>query len=778
MALLAGAAGWLNLAPASAQQSTQVEFTTEQLAFFEKKIRPILVERCYSCHSSEAKTLQGSLRLDTLAGVRRGGDLGLSINQNDLKQSPLLQAIRYEDDDLQMPPKGKLKPQQLSLLETWVLQGAPMPIGGQQLVNSEIDWEQVRQFWSFRPLTQTAPPADATDAWAERPLDAFIAARLREKALRPSPPADRRTLMRRLYFDLLGAPPSRADVERFVADKNPTAWPRLVESALASPRFGERWGRFWLDNARYTDTTSSWLEIEGSPYVYRDWVIRALNEDMAYDNFVRYQLAADAIEDKRPVDNAALGFLGLSPTYWKELRLDPVVIEEVVATEWEERIDAVGRTFLGLTIACARCHDHKTDPITSHDYYALAGVFANTRLADAPIIDAALARSARLARQEVAAAEVKIKNLRGKKPPPKDLAAQLQALQNEIKTARQTPHFTTPVASAVADAALHVEPDGPDKTKLTYKDEMQDVPLQIRGNPATKGDPVARQFLQLFRDEAQPFKHGSGRSDLAEAIVGNSQGLAARVMVNRIWHHHFGVGLVDTPSNLGQQGSPPTHPALLNYLAAQLIEHGWSLKWLHREILLSATYRQSSADSAAQRAIDPGNRLLWRMNRRRLEIEVWRDAMLTATGELDSRIGGPPTLLTDANNRRRTIYGLINRRDVDTMLQLHDFPEPTAHSPQRRPTMSPLQQLFVLNSSFMQARASAFAARIATAAPEDDVPLRAAFAFQRLYQRPAEQWEVAAIEELLTAFAGDGERAAWERCAQVLLGSNEFLFID
>ncbi|MBW3600153.1 MAG: DUF1549 and DUF1553 domain-containing protein, partial [Planctomycetes bacterium] len=520
---------------------------------------------------------------------------------------------------------------------------------------------------------------------------------------------------------------------------------------------------------------------------YRDWVVQALNEDRPYDEFVRLQLAADMIEGTEPADLAALGFVGLSPTYWKELRLAPDVIKTVVAEEWEERIDAVSRTFLGLTVACARCHDHKFDPITTQDYYALAGVFASTRLTDRFLLPAEEAERVRSAHEEVASLEAQIATLEKAKDnsdAPQKIA-ELRHRIDEIKTT--TANYDAPQVCAVDEASVQVLPDGADATKVEYIPDLPlDLRVQVRGDPANLGRPAPRRFLQLFADGSPaPFQHGSGRRELADAIVADAAPLTARVIVNRVWRHHFGRGLVDTPSDFGAQGARPTHPDLLDDLAARFIDHGWSLKWLHRELMLSATYRQRSgnaecgvrnAESKAPnpRSSDPSNRLLWRMNRQRLDFEPWRDAMLAAAGELDARIGGPALDLNDAANRRRTLYGRIHRHELEVMLRLNDFPDPSSHSPSRDATTTPLQGLFVLNSPFVTRQAEALAARLAREHPIDaDARIRRAY--QLLFARPATEREV----ELGHSFLGaDADVKTWRLYLQTLLGSNEFLFID
>jgi hypothetical protein len=470
---------------------------------------------------------------------------------------------------------------------------------------------------------------------------------------------------------------------------------------------------------RYCDLAEPWSEAKGAPHLYRDWVVQALNDDLPYDRFVQKQVAADQLPGATTSDRAALGLLGLAPVYWKELKLDQQVIRGVVAEEWEERIHTLTSTVLGLTVACARCHDHKYDPITQEDYYALAGVFASVRQADVAV------------------------------------------------TAGKGP-----LAVGVVDSSLHILADGPDRTKLVHKDQPQDVAVQRGGNPARLGPVVPRRFLAVLSGaEPRRFRHGSGRLDLARALVEEGGPLAARVIVNRVWKHHLGEGLVRTPSDFGSQGERPSHPELLDDLAARFVAHGWSLKWLHREIVLSATYRQSSATTDQERIRrDPDNRWLARAARRRLEVEAWRDALLAVTGTLDGRLGGPALDLDRADNHRRTIYGAVKRRELNDLLRLYDFPDPTTHSPARTPTTTPLQQLFVLNSPFMSRQAQALVRRLRNDAPGSDEE-RITRAYALLFGRAPTAVEV----RLGRAFVRE---APWEQYARVLLATGELAFVD
>lgn len=774
--------------------SAEHQPTAAQIEHFEKHIRPLLHKRCYSCHSSEATVLQGGLQVDGRTQLMAGGDSGPAIVAGKPDESLLVQSVRYLGDGYDMPPDGKLPADEIALLVDWVASGAVFPgnVVAGQAPRSNIDWAEGRQFWAFQPLARRQPPQPDENDLSGGDIDAFILAKLKERGLSQSPAAGRATLIRRLAFNLTGLPPTSAEIARFVADDSPRAYENLVDRLLASPYYGERWGRMWLDLARYADTTESWLGSTPNSHLYRDWVVRAFSEDMPYDEFVRRQLATDGIWPEEYKHLPALGFLGLSPTYFKELLLPPEIIKVLVADEWEERVDAVSRTFLGLTVACARCHDHKFDPISNEDYYALAGVFASTRMTDRPMIPADQYTPVKAAKLKVAELNEQLKNLSKQKPKPEP---EIQAIETEIAEIKSsTPNFDTPLTNAVTDESLHVILAGEDPqsgSKLDYRPEPQDLNIAIRGNPNKLGALVPRRFITVLSpQQPRPLNQGSGRKDLADAILDEAAPLAARVIVNRIWLGHFGRGLVESPSNFGRLGDAPSHPELLEDLTARFVENGWSIKWLHREVLLSHTYRQSSGYNDANDAADPDNRWLWRMNRKRLDIEPWRDAMLDASGQLDLTIGGPSLPADSDKNVRRTIYTTVHRREVSKMLQLHDFPDPSLHSAQRMDTSTPLQGLFVLNSPFLTSAAQSLADRLIRDIP-DDTDARVHQAYQWLFGRSASDDELqlasAYLQEvgLQEVRAEGGEDApanasttAWQLYLHALLGSNELRFVD
>ena len=752
------------------------------IEFFEKKVRPVLAARCYSCHSNRSKIVQASLKVDSREALLSGGDTGPAIVPGKPGESLLIAAIQFKADaDYQMPPKGKLPDHEIRALSEWVRRGAPFPGGNGNTPQGErtIDFAEARKFWSFVPLEAQPLPQTGQADWPKQRMDHFVLAAMEAKGLRPSQEADRATLLRRLTFDLTGLPPTPDEVTAFVKDDSPQAYETVVDRLLSSKHFGERWARVWLDLARYTDRTASWLYSNGQAHLYRDWVVQALNDDMPYDQFVHRQLATDFMPETKPNDLAALGFLGLSPSYWKELQLPTEIIKVIVADEWEERIDAVSRTFLGLTVACARCHHHKFDAITMQDYYALAGVFASCRIKERPTIDEQLYAPVRAAKNEIAKHEAKVQQLRKKKPLPKE---EINVLSSKIAELKKTPHFDALMAPAVTEEALSIERKGKTAqsgTKLVYHPKPQDLHLFLRGDPNRLGDLVPRRFLQVLSPSDQPrlFKTGSGRLELAQSITRDARPLTARVLVNRIWLAHFGRGLVTTPSNFGQSGERPSHPRLLDDLAFRFTAEGWSMKELHREIVLSATYRQSSRNDELRVKVDPDNRWLSRMPRTRLSVEAWRDAMLSVSGELDYKLGGPSVDLTDASNHRRTIYSTIHRREMSTMLLTHDFPDPTAHSPQRVGTTTTLQGLHALNGPMMLSRSRALATRLLNEKLASDAA-RVSLAYQLLFARAPSERETQLALDFVGETTGEARENRWIQYAHVLLASNEFLFVN
>lgn len=582
---------------------------------------------------------------------------------------------------------------------------------GARAEETNLDWAKERQFWSFRVPVEQSLPDVQNRRWPRERIDYFILQRLEQSETSPSLQADRRTLARRLYLDLTGLPPTPSELDAFLADSRPGAYQELVERLLASPRFGERMASLWLPLARYAEDQAHQVGSDTkffypNAFRYREWVIDAFNSDLAYDRFIKLQLAADKLGDVRPQDLAALGFIGLGPKYYNRGRI------EVMADEWEDRVDTVARTTLGLTVACARCHDHKFEPITMSDYYALAGVFASTKM---------------------------------------------------LNRTREGKNEKADTSADKMDAStLHIVEDG----------EAKDLNIFIRGDPEREGPKAERRFLHILsQNEPEPFRSGSGRGELADAIASQRNPLTARVMVNRIWGAFFGKPLVPTPSNFGHSGLPPSHPELLDDLAARFMNNGWSVKWLVREIVSSATYQQASRVDAKPK--DPANELLGRMNRRRLSVEQWRDSVLFVSDRLEFE-GGKSLELDDPANHRRTLYGRISRLKLNDLLMQFDYPDANVHAEARSVTTSPTQKLFMLNNPFMIEQAKALAARVSRE-PSDRKKV------ERLYRicfaRPPEPAEAEAGLRFL-AKAESTELSRLAQYAQALLASNEMLYVD
>ncbi len=697
--------------------------------FFENSIRPLLVENCYSCHGE--KKQKGELRLDSKAAVMRGGELGVVIVAGKPDESLLIKAVRYLDPDLQMPPKKKLSDRQINDLVKWVKMGAPYPgeVGsdvahvvkpaGMQIAEADKKW------WAFLPIARR-----------EGSIDSFIAAKLREKGLVHNAPASKRELIRRAYFDLWGLPPSSEEVAAFEADQSPGAFEKIIDRLLASPRYGERWARYWLDVVRYAQTNGYERDSE-KPYAwrYRDYVIRALNEDKPYDQFIREQLAGDemvanADKNVRATDDSliATGFYRLG--VWDD---EPDDKKTADYDYLDDNIRTISTAFMGLTVGCARCHEHKFDPIPQSDYYSLLAFLKNVRTHEAPKYTPDSATFVPLGDREkvkawVVETDAKLKELKKKQEKAAD-KEEKKKIEAEIKEITD--------AKSQFEWALAVRESGttPAKTHVL-----------LRGNASSQGPEVRPAFLSVLGGvQAEPVKvNGSQstglRSALAEWLVSRDNPLTARVMVNRIWQHHFGRGIVPTPDDFGKTGLPPTHPELLDLLAARFMDEGWSMKKMHRFIMLSSTYRMSSrAANEKAMAVDPDNLLLWRQTMRRLEAEAIRDSILLVSGELNEKHGGRgffPRLSREViaggsrpgdgwelsagdELNRRSIYSFVKRTMGVPMLDTFDTASNANPTGERTTTTVAPQALMLLNDRFMHERAGAFARRVLSQAGED-----------------------------------------------------------
>lgn len=808
LALLFAAAPLANLLAQDAAQPT-----AEQLEFFEKRIRPILVTHCYECHSAEKKKNEGSLTVDSRAALLKGGDSGPAIISGDADKSLLMTAVRQTDKDLKMPPEGKLSPAQIDDLAAWIKSGAAdprMPAATTPLVakpKSGMTLEEGRKFWSFQPVKDPPVPAVKNGAWPRTPVDNFVLARIEQAQAAPTTDADKRTLLRRVTLDLTGLPPTPDELEAFLADQSAQAWERVIDRLLASPRYGERWGRHWLDVVRYADTCGNASDYPvPQAHKYRDWVITAFNRDLPYDQFLREQLAGDLL----PSDNDAQRFERITATGYLAIarRFGGDRMGEHHLT-LEDTIDNVGRAMLGCSIACARCHDHKFDPFTVSDYYGLYGIFSSTRYpfpgaevgreqADfVPLLTAEQIEALQKPhRERVAALQNEVNQLAAAEAEAKkaeenpEKAAKVAAATKALNEAKQRHQAATKEAPAISNAYAVV--DG----------TITNAKIHLRGDPKRPGDEVPRHFPAILGDQqltAETAK-SSGRLQLAEWITNAQNPLTARVMVNRIWQQHFGRGIVETPNDFGKQGKAPTHPELLDYLASRFMQNGWSIKSLHKLILMSHTWQLSCADVEVSVKADPNNELCWRYTRKRLDAESLRDSLLVMSGELDESPASahpfpPPNTWgwTQHNpfnavyeTKRRSIYLMQQRLKKNPYLAIFDGADPSSSTAVRLPSTTPLQALFMMNDPFAHNAASKFATRVLAA--RLDEPARLEFAYQLTLTRALSADELSECSEFLETYrkklAARGtpppqaEIEAWTALARVILSSNEFAFID
>ncbi len=782
--------------------------TPKGIEFFEKRVRPVLVGHCYKCHSAEGKKAGGGLSLDSREAILKGGTSGLALVAGDPAKSLIITAVRHTDPDLRMPPGKKLSDAQVADLTAWVKMGAPDPrkSGGRTArPKYGMSLEEGRRFWSFRPVEDPPVPPVRDAAWPRNPVDRFILARLERAGLKPSPPADRRTLLRRVTFDLTGLPPTPGAVDAFLADTSPQAFERVVDRLLASPRYGERWGRHWLDVVRYADTSGNASDYPvPQAHRYRDWVVRALNRDMPYDHFLREQVAGDLLtggDAGRDDRVTATGYLAIARRFGGDRKGEHHLT-------LEDTIDNLGRAVLGSSIACARCHDHKFDPFTARDYYALYGIFASTRY---PFPGAEVGK-----RQEdfvplLPPAEIEAL-LRPHREAVAAAQAELKRLQVAEAAARKAPEG--PGKKASVDAAGRATAEGVKRLAAAQartpviptayavaEGKAADARVHLRGDPARPGEEVRRGFPAVLGGQAlPPGSAASGRLQLAGWLTDPKNPLTARVMVNRIWHHHFGKGIVQTPNDFGRQGKPPTHPELLDFLAARFVESGWSVKAMHRLVLLSQTWQQASSDSPEATGRDPDNDLLGRHPRRRLDAESIRDSLLYVGGELDEAPAGPHPFPPEQTwgftqhspfaavyeTRRRSVYLMQQRLRRHPYLALFDGADSSTATGARLESTTPLQALFLMNDPLAHAAAAKLAGRVTAAAADE--PARLGLAFQLAWGRPPVREERQEAEGFLRRYrerlaavrapAAQVEPAAWAAFARALLSANEFIFVD
>ena len=798
----------------------------EKIEFFEKKIRPILANRCYGCHSSNAKKLKGGLLLDTHEGWANGGDSGEVIVPGDADGSLLIQAVRRVHDKIQMPPKKPLPDAEVEALVKWVKMGAPDPRMRQAMgrKSKKIDVAAGREFWAFQPPRPEPVPPVKDAAWPRTDVDRFVRARQEQAGLEPNADADRHTLIRRATIDLIGLPPTRKEVGAFVADDSPDAFAKVLDRLLASPQFGERWARHWLYIVRYAESTG---RTRNFPYPvawrYRDYVIDAFNADKPYDVFIREQLAGDLMPPStdRDVQNArkiATGFLAIGTKDLNERNRQQYLMDQA-----DDQIDVTGRAGMALTISCARCHDHKFDPIPTRDYYALAGIFRSSDLLDGYANRSRgnknYAKGDRYHRLDLNKAQmpkprVTAAPARPRKPRPKaaqrlkKIREELQQLAAERKRNRGKRAVQLRIRKRTnqlrreqkkLSGAGNRRRGG--RQPLTGNEAMgvrdgakpADMTVCIRGDIAQKGERVPRGFLSVIADAEHTHiaADTSGRLQLARWLTNADHPLTARVMVNRIWHHLFGCGLVRTVDNFGKAGERPSHPQLLDYLALHFITDGWSIKKTIRAIMLSRTYQVASKKDAEKFTTDPDNRLLWRMSPRRLEAEVIRDAMLAVGGHLDlvppkgSPVMGAPA--GEMGRRgpvgkgfaatKRSIYLPIVRNFVPGILGVFDFAEPSTVTGRRDVTTVATQALFMMNSAFVIEQARHASERL-LAGNAQGAEERGDIAYRLALGRPATNSERQRVVSYVRNFmTSKPEKDAWASVFQAIFASAEFRYV-
>lgn len=778
------------------------EPTSEQISFFEKRVRPLLLENCTHCHGAEQQ--EGGLRLDSRNALLKGGDRGPAVIPEDAKNSLLVHAVRHSED-LEMPPDEEpLSEQHVADLARWINDGAAWPKDEQRIgAGTPIDRiAEIRgSHWSLQPVERPLPPESKESQWAKNDIDRFVLARLEKANLLPSATATRRDLVRRVYFDLIGLPPTPQEVDAFVNDQSEDSYRQLIEQLLNRPEYGQHWGRHWLDVVRYADTAGDASDYPvPEAYKYRNYVIDSFNRDTPYNEFIEQQIAGDLLpyenDDDRWEQTIATGYLAVS----RRIGVDPLGLRHITL---EDTIDNLGKTFLGLSVGCARCHNHKFDPISAADYYALYGIF------DSSVFPHAGAEHAPYRRDFVYRLDKqKVDELL--KPYRERLAVWNHKERAKFKEYQDLQEMRT----------------DPNRTRLTVFKELEeirrqripyaeafpsleiayaivdgnphDVEVQKAGDPDKRGELVRRGFLEVLGGQKLPDGHaGSGRRELAGWIADPENPLTARVMVNRIWHYHFGKGLVKSTSDFGLRGKSPTHPELLDYLAAYFVDHGWSVKQMHRLIMNSETYRLAAKDVAESSAVDPENDLLWRANRRRMSAEQIRDSLLMFGGDLDvtpaARHPFPHHLtyyyrqhepfVGDYPTNKRTVYMMQQRIQKNPFLDLFDGPDGNIQFAERRATTTTLQAMYFMNSEFIHERSRDIAERLLDVTEDDDGRVR--WAYQVLFGRPPSDRELERASRFLVQFRAQVENsdqnqdlAVWSAYLRSMISSNEFLFIE
>ena len=764
-------------------------FTAEQIEFFESEVRPVLVQHCYKCHSTDAVELQAGLYVDSREALIKGGESGTAVVVGKPEESLLIAAVKY--DGTEMPPDRKLEQRHIDALIKWVEMGAPWPevtsSPGVPAAEAGIDWASFdwtaaqQSHWAWQPVHRPEVPtvnAEQLSTDVVNPIDSFVVARRTQAGLQSVPPAAPHLLARRISIDLTGIPPTPDQVRSFVAAASvdqQRAVESLVNELLDSPMYGQRWARHWLDVARFSDGRGGFLEGDKAldeAWRYRDWVVDAFNRDLPIDEFIRLQIAGDLTGD--PSQAIATGFFALGPMYQSDGG-DPDSIAQSRAETLDDRVDILTRGLLGITGSCARCHDHKFDPIPQQDYYSLAGIFNNSAIRDLPVPAEDVDKRFNDHSQAVVELRKKIRSLR--KRSQKETTVNSDEATGEEATQKENAQKDQ-LTAELAELEKNTPPAHGTAHTL-YDTGSEDMKVAIRGNLLKTGEVAPRRFLRIIAGaEPKHFTKGSGRAELAATIVDPQNPLTSRVFVNRIWQHHFGAGLVRTPGNFGAQGESPTHPELLDWLTCEFIAGGWSLKSLHRQIMTSATYQLSSDYEERSFKADGDNRLLWRMSPRRMDVEAWRDSILSVTGELDSSLGGPAHQ-NITETKRRTLYAKVSRSgdtfESDVFLRLFDFPLMRSTVEQRPSSIVPQQFLFFMNSRFMVDRARGFVDRLHQMSDSNEDRIR--HAYELLYSRSPEPMEIEIGLNFVSAVGDGSELSGWDRYAQVLLSSNEFMFV-
>jgi mono/diheme cytochrome c family protein len=813
-------------------------FTPEALAFYEQDVLPILKANCFKCHADgKAK---GNLSLATRAAILKGGDLGPAVSLDKVDDSTLLKAVRYKDG-LEMPPTGKLKPEQIETLAKWVKSGLAMKDSGAAAAKTEHKGGAVtaesKNYWAYKPVTRPTPPHVKNASWVVNPIDAFILAKLEDKKLSPAAPADRVALARRLYYDLTGLPPTPEDVDAFVNDKSDRAYENLVDKLLASPHYGEKWGRQWLDVVRYAET-NGYERDNPKPFVwkYRDYVIRSFNADKPYDQFVREQIAGDEIPGYNPDAVIATGYYRLG--LWDDEPADPL---QAMYDEYDDMVATTAQAFLGMTMNCARCHDHKIDPIPQKDYYSLVAFFRDIRRysdnrdvrSAANLTDITPPERRATYEGELRERKAKIADLTRQMVTLEDIAIKkMPAEDQRAAEANDRPQVIKKVPGFLdAEQKAEYRKLAKDRTELEKKpDPSQDLALSVnncvarppptnvmtRGNPHSPAAVVQPAFPEVLGfpapkiPEAGKDTRTSGRRTvLANWIASKENQLTARVIVNRIWQGHFGRGIVASSNDFGKFGTGPTHLELLDWLASEFVERGWKIKSLHKLILMSRTYQMSAQATPDALRIDPGNMLFGRFNMRRLTAEEVRDSILLVSGQLDLKPGGPSVYpkISDAvlagqsvpgngwikkdpkgegydpknptAGNRRSVYVHVKRSLQVPILIQHDQADADSSCPVRYTTTVPTQALGMLNGEFTNDAAAAFARRLQKQSPELAGQIRAAL---RLVagRNPTDdevRKDVAFVVGLKSK-AGLTDATALQQYCLLALNLNEFVYLD